>query len=300
MRFGSLFSGIEAVSVAWKGFGEPEYFAEVDQFCHSLLYRRYPGVPNYGNVLWEDFVENIKNHEIDVLVGGSPCQSFSEAGARLGTDDPRGELTQRYFDILGAVRPRWFLWENVPGVLQHEIFGSILRQVGQLGYRWAYRILDARYFGVPHHRRRVFLVGCHGGGDPAKVLFESDPSRDGVSAQPRQRKRPRRRDPLDETHGVAVAFRGGAGKTLMHLGDDKAYCLRTTPGYGGAHVIDRGAIRRLTPRECERVQGFPDDYTLLGKSTPDAVRYKALGNSMAVPVIRWIGQRIDQSNRKQQ
>lgn len=291
MIYGSLFSGIEAVSVAWKDFGKAAYYSEIDPFACDVLKHHYPDTPNYGDILEEE-INNVKKHRIDVLVGGSPCQSFSQAGSKLGMDDPRGRLTSRFFEILGIIRPEWFLWENVPGVFQRgEIFGSILREVGKLGYRWAYRVLDAQYFGVPQHRNRVFLVGSNGKGNPAKVLFEPNDCQNIIQSKSKQPK-VANGCVAKPTHGIAVSMRGRGGKTMIEMGDNKSYCLRTGPGYARSHVIDNGKIRILTPKEYERVQGFPDDYTKIYESTSDALRYKAIGNSMAVPVIKWIGSRI--------
>jgi DNA (cytosine-5)-methyltransferase 1 len=118
------------------------------------------------------------NESIDLLVGGTPCQSFSVAGLRKGLEDPRGNLMLTYVGILDKFRPKWCIWENVPGVLSSNggrDFGAFLGALGELGYGWSYRVLDAQHFGVPQRRRRVFVVGCLGDWtSPAKVLFESE------------------------------------------------------------------------------------------------------------------------------
>ena len=164
-RYISLFSGVEAATVAWHPLGwEPVAFAEFDKFPSAVLAHHYPHVPNVGDVTKHDW----KQYEgkIDLVVGGSPCQSFSVAGKRLGMDDPRGNLALEYLRVVRDVKPRWFLYENVPGLLSSaggRDFGTFLREVEELGYGWSYRVLDARYFGVPQRRRRVFVVGCAGG-----------------------------------------------------------------------------------------------------------------------------------------
>ena len=503
------------------------FFSEIEPFPCAVLAHHYPDVPNYGDMTkfkeWPDAT-------IDVLVGGTPCQSFSVAGLRKGLEDPRGNLMLTYLAIAERYRPQWIVWENVPGVLSSNggrDFGAFLGAVGQLGYGWAYRVLDAQWFGVAQRRRRVFVVAnARGWQRAAAVLFEreslrrdSSPSREkgkgvatdveastenGCKLYDKQRigeygenevastcaardykdatdlvtenkshwenvsapsdtllardykgignqdlesgrllvpaipihdqatrnagKRGDKQDgkgnglgvgkPGDpcptltkgDKHAVlyenhpndsrvtgphevapacvsrfgtgggnvplvqeAVAFqeselrltgkiteqkvvptlkagtKGGdtepkvvaiePGK-LKRLGTgihkDIAPCLKADSGdnspaiscdlynqttnehvsqtlrsmassaehVGG--VIQRMAVRRLTPKECEWLQGFPDDHTLIpwrGKPAdqcPDGPRYKALGNSMAVPCMAWIGKRIAKAERERQ
>ena len=573
MRYLSVCSGIEAVSIAWQPLGwQPAMFAEIDPFCCWLLRSRYRAsrpqhmpsphdaasrkeakqraaairnivaLPPDGAVMNAGDFTKIGKQDvgtIDLLAGGTPCQSFSVAGKRAGLDDPRGNLTIEFARLADRLRPLWVVWENVPGVLSIDdgrTFGAFLRMLVECGYGIAYRILDAEYFGVPQRRRRVFVVGylgdwraaaavlldsaclsgnppprrearkdlaptlsarAHGGGglgtdfdvngglipstgDTSHCLnaggmgrqdFETetllahalsadgfDASEDGtgrgvpliagtlstrygassgrdlsdssallplafnlrgrdggampepadaasvraasggssnsyvafsakdygadaddiaptlrgmghdashangggqvaVAFSTNQRGEVRQR----EVHGTLNGSRSGkqidgvlqpAGSPpdaspsayTLHGSDktvsaasstDIAGSLRTrAPGsienssttavlqeqsvaWSGeltastdiAGTLQRGgeggrvdgvmtpqmAVRRLTPRECERLQGFPDDYTLVeyrGKLAADGPRYKALGNSMAVPVMRWIGQRI--------
>ena len=162
--------------MAWEPLGwQPAAFAEVEKFPSAVLAHHWPQVPNMGDM---------NNHEqwdlpaIDVLVGGTPCQSFSVAGLRKGLRDPRGGLMLTFLEIAQRRRPRWIVWENVPGVLSSNggrDFGSFLGALGSLGYGWAYRILDAQWCGVAQRRRRVFVIANLGdGAAPAKVLFESE------------------------------------------------------------------------------------------------------------------------------
>lgn len=178
MRYVSVFSGIEAASVAWEPLGwEPVAFAEIDAFPSAVLAERYPDVPNLGDITRIDWKEFINEHgRPDVVVGGSPCQSFSIAGGResLGGES---RLMFEYIRAVQDLRPRWFLWENVPGVLntRDNAFVQLLDSLQDLGYALAWRMLDAQFFGVAQRRRRVFLVGHLGdGGAPAAVLFESE------------------------------------------------------------------------------------------------------------------------------
>ena len=196
MRFGSVCSGIEAASVAWEPLGwEPAWFAEIEPFPCEVLKERFPNVPNYG-----DFTKMLDpSHEvhnappIDLLVGGCPCQDFSVAGLRAGIEGARGHLTLAFLQLARILRPRWLVYENVPGLLTSDggrAFGAFLGGLEELGYGWSYRTLDAQYVRVEHYsravpqrRRRVFVVG-HSGADwlrPASVLLEPEGSdRDSV------------------------------------------------------------------------------------------------------------------------
>ena len=505
LRYGSVCSGIEAASCAWRPLGwESAFVSEIEPFPCAVLAHRFPDVPNLGDMTkFEDWPDAA----IDVLVGGTPCQSFSVAGLRKGLADPRGNLMLTFGAIARRYRPRWLVWENVPGVLSSgggRDFGTFLGMLGELGYGFAYRVLDAQYFGLAQRRRRVFVVGCLGDWRAAAaVLFERHslsghpaPSREARKVAPtlpsrstgggglgtdfdcdggliptphadispalkaRDSKGPSsdgdgdgailvpmvahalrvegfdasedgtgRGTPIIACHGtqdpdicidhahtlarnsgqenavlafaensrseirleggdgqitgaistgggkpgqgtpciafsckdhggdagpisptlrsmghdgshansggqVAVAFqeRGRDGGRVLDVGGDVAYAL-TAPS-GGGRAQERNVltptmqVRRLTPRECERLQGFPDDWTLIpwtyyqrmqklaakhgvsfeeelrkrGKTLrgpelhdcPDGPRYKALGNSMAVPVMHWIGSRLKQ------
>jgi DNA (cytosine-5)-methyltransferase 1 len=423
MRYLSLFSGIEAASVAWHDLGwTPVAFAEIEKFPSAVLKHRFPNVPNWGDVTkyqeWPD-------EPVDLLVGGTPCQSFSVAGLRKGLEDPRGNLMLTYLAIARRYRPRWVVWENVPGVLSSgggRDFGTFLGALGELGYGWAYRVLDAQWFGVAQRRRRVFVVAHLGDWQrAAQVLFEresvrrdSPPSREArqgaaasvgggvasggagiaphifkvrggveredgsrgstnigkqagkgylgseeraftlAAAQDQFVAQPvafhNRQDPDvsgDITHplgakdnGMAVAqpvafdtynqtVTGDTAQTLCSRGDTPGGNAHLVPavmqpvaigldeeqnacvegfgtlkarmeggGFEGSVMTPAMQVRRLTPVECERLQGFPDGYTNIPwrkkPEAPDGPRYKALGNSMAVNCMRWIGERIQQ------
>ena len=176
MRYGSLCSGIEAASVAWEPLGwQPAWFAEIEPFPSAVLKHHWPHIPNRGDM--SKFKE-WPNDPIDLLVGGTPCQSFSVAGLRRGLADPRGNLMLTYLAIANQYRPEWLVWENVPGVLSSNRgrdFATFLNGLAELGYGFAYRILDAQYFGVPQRRRRIFVVGRAGSWQrAAAVLFERE------------------------------------------------------------------------------------------------------------------------------
>ena len=462
MRYLSVCSGIEAATSAWHGLGwEPVAFSEIEPFPSAVLKHHYPNVPNLGDMTkykeWDIGT-------IDLLVGGTPCQSFSVAGLRKGLEDPRGNLALVYCGILDKFRPKWFIWENVPGVLSSNggrDFGSFLGAVAQLGYGFSYRVLDAQYFGVPQRRRRVFVVGCLGGWEhSAEVLFESScllrnppPSREkrkGITTStlgsidvsgPLQARdyKDSGTDGFNRTSSKLIPYTassfaqykegvgtlranggdlGGGSETFVatvyenhpndsrvkemgevcttvtsrwgtgggdvpfvanrmvafgeYVDDDTASAMKARDykdatdlvaysiredakantfsateievsnaiqalvpsvqshhaqtfiteskivhgtqdpcvsdiafaqgrNNGGENVLFQNAssaVRRLTPTECERLQGFKDGHTNIpwrGKpESPDGLRYKALGNSMAVPCMLWIGKRLSQ------
>jgi DNA (cytosine-5)-methyltransferase 1 len=453
LRYLSLCSGIEAATQAWHPLGwQPVAFSEIEPFACAVLAHHYPNVPNWGDMTmfteWPDA-------DVDVLVGGTPCQSFSIAGLRAGLADPRGNLMLTYLAIADRYRPKWIVWENVPGVLSSNggrDFGTFLGGLGQLGYGFAYRVLDAQYvrtrghpWAVPQRRRRVFVVGYLGDWRrAAAVLIDREGLRGdcpprrraGQSVAPTLAARPAGGGGLgtdfdfdgglshcppvvpqamsskwskgtsgpagDEVanliavSAVAPTLRAGGNATggdrpfgmdvdtsdsLIAIQEravsenpdagpqgagfstdgcsytlearnkvqavafaqnqrdeiclmDAAGALAAEPGShqqtfvadpvafrtaGDGAVYEEGdvtaplttgtdqnaqiiaqrwRVRRLTPRECERLQGFPDDFTRIpyrGKRAdlcPDGPRYKALGNSMAVNVMEWIGERI--------
>jgi len=329
MRYGSVCSGIEAATVAWHALGwTPAFFSEIEPYPCALLAHHYPDVPNFGDMTK---FQEWPSAAIDVLVGGTPCQAYSVAGLRRGLADPRGNLTLTYLAIAERYRPEWVVWENVPGVLSDRTgaFGTFLGGLAELGYGWAYRVLDAQYFGLAQRRKRVFVVGSARGWARAAAVLSLGEGLRGHPA-PRRRagetvanslvERPDRGGGNSEGQRL-IAHYGGGQTVRTHTAAEVSLCLTAktqqridaetetfvvTMDVAGALAAEPGAkqqtytmqamqVRRLTPRECERLQGFPDDYTAIpyrGKPAADGPRYRALGNSMAVPVMRWIGARI--------
>lgn len=327
MRYLSLCSGIEAASVAWQPLGwQPVAFAEIDPFCCALLEHYFPEVPNLGDIKKITGAEIIARcGQPDLIVAGTPCQSFSVAGRRLGLSDPRGNVTLHFLRLVGEIGPDWVVWENVPGVLSDDkgrTFRQVISTLAELGYGVAWRVLDAQYFGVPQRRRRVFLVGHRGDWrGPAGVLFDAQGGERAVApgGETRTGDPGAGADSTDQRGSGCVGERqqGRIAATLeanysrMFSGSDFCNLVAGTvsakwhKGSGGPAgdemqnlVCARDAVRRFTPRECERLQGFPDDWTLIrwnGRLASNTQRYKAIGNSMAVPVVRWIGRRILQT-----
>jgi DNA (cytosine-5)-methyltransferase 1 len=219
MRYGSVCSGIEAATSAWHSLGwTPQWFSEIEPFPSAVLAHHYPNVPNMGDMTKFKEWKLDDSTAIDVLVGGTPCQSFSVAGLRKGLDDPRGNLMLTYLAIARKYRPKWLVWENVPGVLSSaggEDFASLLRGMGELGYGFAYRVLDAQYFGVAQRRRRVFVVGCLGDWRAAAaVLFE----RHSLSGHPAPSRKARQSPPGFFESSLAQYRQADVGGTLKASG----------------------------------------------------------------------------------
>jgi DNA (cytosine-5)-methyltransferase 1 len=397
MRYLSVCSGIEAASVAWHHLGwEPVGFSEIEPFPAAVLKHRFPEVPNYGDMTQHGSWP-IRPGDIDLLIGGTPCQAFSVAGLRQGLADPRGSLMLTYLAIAARLKPRWVVWENVPGVLSSNggrDFGTFLGALGELGYGWAYRVLDAQYVrvgrwprAVPQRRRRVFVIGClleRGAGDwtaAAQAGLIPEGVRRHLEAQSKKGKSSTtdaeggarggcwwdgsdcagtltkqnangaQRMPDKDNFGAVLqptAYRW-QNDALGLQQDDAVAALRASAGTSGFHemnhpviaqpvpftkakraqtvtddetwvqgqvnptlsLFDQGdtrattvavaqamTVRRLSARECERLQGFPDDWTLIpwrkkpASECPDGPRYKALGNSMACNCMSWIGENI--------
>lgn len=440
MRYLSVCSGIEAATQAWSPLGwKPVAFSEIEPFPSAVLAHHYPSVPNWGDMTK---FEGWPDETIDLLCGGTPCQAFSVAGLRKGLADPRGNLMLTYGAIAGRYRPRWLVWENVPGVLSSNggrDFGTFLGMLAELGYGFAYRVLDAQYVrtprfprAVPQRRRRVWLVGylgdwrraaavlfdreslsghpaprreqgkvsptiparslgggglgtdfdCDGGlicansGDIGYCLTASaqnsldaetetetllavantlraegfDASEDGTGRQnlvpvafmPKaggkqtrlgfvddgatptlvgsqepavvfdttqitsqgNYSNPKPGDPCHPlaagAHAPAIAFdlRGRDGVAMPEGPHDTANIRAASGGSSRSYIAQPYAVRRLTPVECERLQGFPDDFTRIPwrkkalEDCPDGPRYKSVGNSWAVNCAEWIGERI--------
>ena len=285
MKYLSLCSGIEAASVAWvDALGwRPVAFSEIAPFPCAVLQHRFPNVPNIGDMT--SINGEVYRGHVDLIVGGTPCQGFSALGPRGGLSDSRSGLALHFTRLVAEIRPKWLLWENVVGALSTNggrDFGTFIGALDNIGYSLAWRVLDAQYFGTPQRRRRVFLVGHLGDWRrAAAVLFE----REGLR---------RASPPLEKHEGHVFAAHG-----LSPQDRDIARCLTTKLRYDckvDTFIIERDSrIRHLTVLEYERLQGFPDGWTAVpfkGKPATDTPRIRALGNSISVPVMRWIGKRM--------
>jgi len=358
MNYLSLFSGIEAASVAWEPLGwRPVAFAEIEPFPCAVLAHHYPDVPNLGDVTQQITDEQVAAlGHIDVVVGGSPCQNLSIAGNRKGLAGASSGLFHEQVRIFDAARKhcgaRWLVWENVPGAFSSNRGTDFACVVGALagcelsvpakGWRregvalgdkglveWA--VLDAQFFGLAQRRKRVFAVLDTGNwSDRPPILLERDSLRGNCPARSQSRQSAAgsvaagivgagcrqavpavamclnaggmgRQDAESETFIVCKKSNTKANGSNVST-DGAAYTLDTSSNQAIAQAT---GVRRLTPRECERLQGFPDDYTAIAwrgrpaEQCPDGPRYRALGNSMAVPVMRWIGQQIEAATHTQ-
>jgi len=308
MRFGSLFSGIGGFDLGFEQAGmECAWQCEIDNTARSVLARHWPNVP---------IIEDVRNvgrdvTAVDLVCGGFPCQDLSIAGPRTGLAGKRSGLWFEFLRILTELKPRWVVIENVPGLLSSHRgrdFAIVLRGLVKCGYGVAWRVLDAQYFGVAQRRRRVFIVGSLGDGERcAQVLFE----REGVPWHPAPRGgeeedcsavpgngveggRPYTIDWAAPITTTTIADPPGTARTLTASRTlAVAYALPTRAQRNNldsqTYVAEPHGIRRLTPTEYERLQGFPDGWTA-GQS--DSARYRQLGNAVAVPVARWIGKKL--------
>ena len=305
MKFLSVFSGIEAASVAWKDLGwEAVAFSEIDPWPSALLSHHYPKIPNYGNIT-QHHTWPITPGSIDLLIGGSPCQAFSIAGDMLGLADPRGNLALTFVQLAARLQARWVVWENVQNAISSNggrDFAAIISAFSQLGYGLCWRVLDCTGFGLPQRRKRLFLI-CHlGSWQPAfKVLFDSTKGAhlEGNSGSQEQAN-PSLYLTGDKQSNRVMTFQ--PGNLIRQAGarpsDKHITTLKASSGDQCPWICTEEGIRTLTPIDYERLQGFPDNYTRIpykgadASACSDSKRFKALGNSMATPVIKWIGERI--------
>ena len=314
--FGSLFSGIGGFDLGFERAGMTcRWQVEKDAAARGVLQRRFADVARY------EYVKDVgrRNLEpVDLICGGFPCQDVSVAGRRAGLAGERSGLWFEFARIVEELNPRWVVIENVPGLLSSNggrDFAVIIQGLVKFGYGVCWRVFDAQYFGVAQRRRRVFIVGSFGDGRAAEVLFEREGLRRGS-----QTKRAKR-------EAAPTLFASGAGTSRTASAGSESEFLITadtlTSGGNGhrghqdpvnmtlitsntitteegrryspdneTYVVDWQSgcdVRRLMPVECERLQGFPDGWTDV---QADSVRYKQLGNAVAVPVAEWIGERI--------
>jgi len=270
LRYISIFSGIEAASVAWEPLGwQPVAFSEIDEFPSAVLRKRFPNVPNLGDITEVDW--SPYRGAVDLVVGGSPCQSFSIAGKREGLAGASG-LMFEYIRCVCEVMPKWFIWENVPGAFSVErgqAFEQLLSEMDGCGYGLAWRILDAQFFGVAQRRKRIYLVGHLGDMRACEVLFESESLRWDYPSSADKRKELAEavgRGSADDSRSYALKVRGGAdtyikqdgtvgtaGKGAL-VGDDCAFTVAATQdqtlimasGQANAEIFADGSTPTIT------------------------------------------------------
>lgn len=356
MTLGSFFDGIGGSLLAAQHAGvTPIWASEIESFPCFVTRKHFPDVIHFGDItkLTPDTLP-----PVDIICVGSPCQDLSIAGKRKGLDGERSGLFKTAISIFHQMRerrgrPRFFVWENVPGAFSSNKgmdFRAVLEEIGQTeipmpqGNRWApaglaelpecqiaWRVLDAQYWGVPQRRRRIFLVAdfAADGRCAGEILFESEGVQgDTAAGEGAREEAAGGAEDCARTSGAITSWdvqskriydeNGGNGKgvlaetaytlnTIDHHAVAEIYGMKSYSEYachkvaalrasggacgGGSEnlALSASVVRRLTPTECERLQGLPDGYTEGGS---DATRYKALGNGMAQPCIDYVIRRI--------
>jgi len=334
ITFGSVCSGIEASQVAFKSFGFKQLWSsEIDEFPSKILKEHYPNVPNVGDMInIPDLIKNKIIDAPDLLCGGTPCQAFSLAGLKKGLHDERGLLTMKFIEIANSIdkiriekgeKESIVLWENVEGVLSDKsnAFGNFLAGLAGLDKeikvsKWsksgylsgitrniAWRVLDSKFFGLPQQRKRLFVIAGGKDFNPDHVLFEIDNKDVTIALKIKE-------DKIETLNLFNTEIKNKKAKKIFFKNNIKCEvfrnysdCLYSAYGtkwngnaasYNGSlFVSENDRLRRFNPLECERLMGFEDNYTKIDGYSNTA-RYKALGNSWAVPVVKWIGNQIHQ------
>jgi len=337
LTFGSVCSGIEASQLAFAPYGfEQLWSSEIASFPSKVLDFHYPTIPNVGDMcIIPELILDKKYEAPDFFCGGTPCQAFSLAGWKNGLADKRGQLTMTFIEIANAIdkvrakkkkSQTTVLWENVEGVLNDKTnaFGNFI--AGLAGYdeeirvsKWtksgyvegpqrnvAWRVIDAKYFGLAQQRKRLYVLAGGKNFRPDQVLFELSHENiiKSLKASKQEASNERVLDLFSQTQPVKnnkepkTFYRDGHKFELFREYTDCLYAAYGTKWNGNAaayngslYVSQNDRIRRFTPLECERLMGFPDNYTLVNGWT-DTTRFQAIGNSWAVPVVKWIGHRI--------
>lgn len=307
MKYFSVCSGMEAATLAWKPLGwELVGLCDFATYPQEFLKHHYLKTPLYGDITQLNEYESFKKTKFNLLVGGTPCQSFSDAGLGKGLDDERGKVALSFGQILKQKRPKWFVWENVDGVFKEQHKESLCQIISSFigiefkpeklhrqgvvqgkEYSIAYRVLDSQYFGVPQRRKRIYIVGYRGKDwrPPFAVLFEQG-CFDQIETKNRKE---------------GDVNTGNILKEIKLAGTiTKSFATTLTDGFGkhstSNYWVDKRGIRMLTETELERLQGVPDGFTKIPyKGAPSSYQQRKaiIGNSMTVNVMYWIGQRID-------
>lgn len=289
---------------------------EADKWRRGILARHWPHTPCGTDVReWQGYGDE----PVDLICGGFPCQDLSVAGRRAGLHaGARSSLFFEFARIADTLRPRWLLVENVPGLLSSHggrDFAVVLATLAEIGYGVAWRVLDSRFFGVAQRRRRVFIVGYLGADGPEPFLpFLESGARD-TEAGIAQRKdvayaltrraandRPESGAATLVTHALTNighdASEDGTGRgtpivaTTLSRGSNPNSNAAGRRREDDENLAVTNGVRRLTPVECCRLQGFPDDWFGDPNEPPDSPKYAALGDAVTVNVAEWIGRRI--------
>lgn len=297
MKVLDLFSGIGGFSLALEKIGmETVAFCEIGKNQQKVLKKHWGKIPIYDDI--KNLTEKeLDNHgAIDLICGGIPCQGFSMVGKRDGLAGKESQLFYEFIRIVNYVKPKWIIIENVPGMLSSNAgkdMQEIITKISECGYGYAWRILDAQYFGVPQRRRRIYIIGHYGApwGASAKILFEPE----SCGRHTKKSKQTGKKAPTLLASGAGTNRSAGIGSEcdyLIPLNISNTLTCGNRLNHDDNYIFTKDIrLRRLTPLECVRLQGFPDDW-LEGLNLSDTSKYKCVGNSVAIPVIKWIGEKI--------
>ena len=324
IRYFSMFTGVGGFELGLENCAKCVGFSEIDKFACELLKNKFPNIKNYGDATK---INPSELPDFDILCGGFPCQAFSIAGKRRGFKDTRGTLFFEIARIIEVKKPRLVFLENVKGLLNHnkgETFSIIIQTLSELGYDVQWMVLNSKFFGVPQNRERVFIIGSIRGTSRQEILpFRYSDTEDINLKQIGQvGEKDNMGQRIYDVDGIGTSIRsqgGGQGaKTGLYkinsatkkgyseatIGDGirleypESKTARGRVIKGNANTLKSGTegvvdkdmkIRRLTPTECERLQGFPDGWT---EGFSDTQRYKMMGNAVTVNVIKAIGEKL--------
>jgi DNA (cytosine-5)-methyltransferase 1 len=295
----SLFAGVGGFDLAMQRNGIKVTAAvEIDKKASEVLAKRFPETKLFNDVK-EVTGEQLRATgfipERGIITGGFPCQDLSIAGLRKGLAGERSGLFHEIIRLTDELRPQMLILENVPGLLSSQSgkdMGIVITALAERGYGVSWRVLDSQNFGVPQRRRRIFIVASlENHRQPVEVLFERESSFWDFEALGKTRKRTSERTEASVRTFVKA-------KRAQNINDDESWVEKeTVPTLNAFDIGDTRAttlilekiVRRLTPTEYERLQGFPDGWT---EGQADSNRYKQMGNAVTVPVVEWIVQRV--------
>ena len=324
MKFLELCAGIGGFRQALENLGcECIGYSEIDKHAIKLYSAWYNDECNFGDITK---IEAEKLPDFELLVGGFPCQAFSVAGKRGGFNDTRGTIFFDFARIMKAKKPKFAIFENVKGLLNHDggkTYETMLRTLDELGYNAQWGILNTKFHGLPQNRERVYIVANLRERGSTKILFERgndssdkmERTENGIIGQFYNRKGKTHQDLgviSSEGHSPALLATTHKNPRIVKIGDidglntqysrvyDSEGVSTTINAQGGGLGAKTGLynagdkVRRLTPKECFRLQGFKDEMVELGYKLgiSDTQLYKMAGNAVSVPVVEWVAQRV--------
>ncbi len=276
-----LFAGIGGIELGLHASGHRSVLlCDIDPAACKVLQHHFPNVALHNDV---KTLERLP--KTDLLVAGFPCQDLSQAGRTAGIGGSRSGLVSHVFRLMESSDPKWVMLENVPFMLQldrGEAMRYLTRELNRLGYRWAYRVVDSRAFGLPQRRQRVILLASKTE-DPRTVLFADEAG-----------------EPLDPPDPMAYGFYWTEGVTGLGWAAEAVPTIKGgstvgIPSPPAIWFVDTNEIATPDIRDAERMQGFPEDWTacaVVDASKKNTPRWKLVGNAVSVPLARWAGERL--------